>query len=123
VEREEKMARKLDQVLDSLPAGRRAKIEERAAELATLKDLRQAMQKTQEELAAALHIGQDSVSRLEKRSDMLLSTLRGYVEAMGGKLELVAHFPNRPPVVIEHLVDKADSPKANKGGRGGEAKA
>jgi DNA-binding XRE family transcriptional regulator len=123
VEREEKMARKLDQVLDSLPAGRRARIEERAAELATLKDLRQAMQKTQEELAAALHIGQDSVSRLEKRSDMLLSTLRGYVEAMGGKLELVAHFPNRPPVVIEHLVDKADSPKANKGGRGGEAKA
>lgn len=99
------MARTLDQVLDSLPAGRRAKIEERAAELATLKDLRQAMQKTQEDLAAALHIGQDSVSRLEKRSDMLLSTLRGYVEAMGGKLELVAHFPNRPPVIIEHLPD------------------
>ncbi len=95
------MARNLDQVLNSLPAERRAKIEDRAAELATLKDLRQAMQKTQEDLAAALHIGQDSVSRLEKRSDMLLSTLRGYVEAMGGKLELVAHFPNRPPVVIE----------------------
>jgi hypothetical protein len=34
---------------------------------------------------------------------MLLSTLRHYVESMGGKLELVAHFPNRPPVVIEHL--------------------
>ena len=36
---------------------------------------------------------------------MLLSTLRGYIEAMGGKLELVAHFPNRPPVSIEHLAD------------------
>jgi DNA-binding XRE family transcriptional regulator len=105
------MARNLDQVMDDLPVGRRAKIEERAAELATLKDLRQAMQKTQADLAATLHIGQDSVSRLEKRSDILLSTLRGYVEAMGGKLELVAHFPNRPPVVIEHLADRPVSRK------------
>lgn len=113
------MARNLDQVLDNLPARRRAKIEARAAELATLKDLRQAMRKTQEDLAAALHIGQDSVSRLEKRSDMLLSTLRGYVEAMGGKLELVAHFPNRPPVVIEHLTDK---PLARKGAKVGEGR-
>jgi len=100
------MARNLDQVLNGLSARRKEKIEERAAELATLKDLRQAMQKTQVELAEALHIGQESVSRLEKRSDMLLSTLRGYVEAMGGKLELVARFPNRPPMVIEHLADK-----------------
>lgn len=101
------MARNLDQVLSNLPAQRRIKIEERAAELATLKDLRQAMQKTQVELAEALHIGQDGVSRLERRSDMLLSTLRGYVEAMGGKLELVARFPNRPPLVIEHLTEKS----------------
>ena len=108
------MGRKLDQVMDSLPTERRAKIEERAAELATLKDLRQAMQKTQEDLAAALRIGQDSVSRLEKRSDMLLSTLRGYVEAMGGTLELVAHFPNRPPVVIDHLSDQAVPRKRSK---------
>lgn len=106
------MARKIEQILDSLPSERRVKIEERAAELATLKDLRQAMEKTQQNLAEALHIGQDSVSRLEKRSDMLLSTLRGYVEAMGGKLELVAHFPNRPPVVIEHLTDKCITHKA-----------
>ncbi len=100
------MARNLDQVLNKLPASRRLKIEERVAELATLKDLRQAMKKTQVELAAALDIGQDGVSRLEKRSDMLLSTLRSYVEAMGGNLELVARFPNRPPVIIDHLSDK-----------------
>lgn len=100
------MARNIDQVIASLPARRREKIQTRAAELATLKDLRQAMQKTQVELAEALHIGQDGVSRLEKRSDMLLSTLRSYVEAMGGKLELVARFPNRPPMVIEHFADK-----------------
>ncbi|KXW58299.1 XRE family transcriptional regulator [Ferrovum myxofaciens] len=65
--------------------------------------LRQASQQTQEQLAAVLGIGQDAISRLEKRSDMLLSTLRHYVESMGGKLELVAQFPNRPPMVIEHL--------------------
>jgi DNA-binding XRE family transcriptional regulator len=99
------MARNLDQILDALPTERRAVVENRAAELATLKDLRQAMQKTQVDLATALHIGQDSVSRLEKRSDMLLSTLRGYIEAMGGKLEIVARFPNRPPVTIEHFAD------------------
>jgi DNA-binding XRE family transcriptional regulator len=99
------MARKLEQVLDALPSERRSVVEQRAAELATLKDLRQAMQKTQVDLATSLHVGQDSISRLEKRSDMLLSTLRGYIEAMGGKLELVARFPDRPPVTIEHLVD------------------
>lgn len=99
------MARNIDMVIDSLPVERRTVIEQRAAELATLKDLRQAMQKTQVDLASSLHVGQDSISRLEKRSDMLLSTLRGYIEAMGGKLELVARFPNRPPVTIEHLTD------------------
>ena len=97
------MAKKLEQIMAALPAKRRGKIEARAAELATLKDLRQAVAQTQEELAATLGVGQDTISRLEKRSDMLLSTLRRYVEAMGGKLELVAQFPNRPPVVIDHL--------------------
>ena len=97
------MAKKLDHLLEQLPAKRRAAIEARAGELATLKDLRQAVAQTQQDLAAALGVGQDTISRLEKRSDMLLSTLRRYVEAMGGKLELVAQFPNRPPVVIDHL--------------------
>ena len=68
-----------------------------------LAKLRQDKGLTQEQLAATLGVGQDTISRLEKRSDILLSTLRHYVESMGGKLELVAHFPNRPPVVIEHL--------------------
>ena len=97
------MARKLDEVMASLPRARQERIEARAMELATLKDLRQAAKQTQEQLAASLGVGQDTISRLEKRSDMLLSTLRHYVESMGGKLELVAQFPNRPPVVIDHL--------------------
>jgi DNA-binding XRE family transcriptional regulator len=97
------MARKLDDVMAGLPQARLQRIDARAMELATLKDLRQAAQQTQEQLAATLGVGQDTISRLEKRSDMLLSTLRHYVESMGGELNLVAQFPNRPPVVIEHL--------------------
>lgn len=97
------MARKLDDIMAVLPAKRHVRINDRAMELATLKDLRKAAEQTQEDLAAALGVGQDTISRLEKRSDMLLSTLRHYVESMGGKLELVAQFPNRPPVVIDHL--------------------
>ncbi|KAF0162684.1 MAG: transcriptional regulator [Rhodocyclaceae bacterium] len=109
------MAKKLDHLLERLPAKRRAAIEARAGELATLKDLRQAVAQTQQDLAATLGVGQDTISRLEKRSDMLLSTLRRYVEAMGGKLELVAQFPNRPPVVIDHLAPTGTAREAHGG--------
>jgi hypothetical protein len=54
-----------------------------------------------------LDIGQDGVSRIEQRSDLLISTLRSYIEAMGGHLELIAEFPNRPPVVLSGLVSAA----------------
>ena len=97
------MTRKLDDVMAALPQERRQRIEARTQELVTLKDLRLATEKTQQQLAETLGVGQDTISRLEKRSDMLLSTLRQYIEGMGGTLELVAQFPNRPPVVIEHL--------------------
>ena len=103
------MTRKLGDVLAALPKERQQRVHARAMELATLKDLRLAAQQTQEQLAATLGVGQDTISRLEKRSDMLLSTLRHYVESMGGKLELVAQFPNRPPVVNEHLGVDADT--------------
>lgn len=100
------MARNLDQILAGLPAKRRAKIERRAVELATLRNLRQAVERTQEDLAAYLGVGQDTVSRIERRSDMLLSTLRRYVQGMGGTLRLVAQFPDRPPVVIERIAEE-----------------
>ena len=101
--KESKMARKLDEVMAALPKDRKKRVEERAMELATLKDLRHAAQQTQEQMAAALGVRHDTISRLEKRSDMLLSTMRHCVESMGGKLELVAKFPDRPSVVIDHL--------------------
>jgi transcriptional regulator with XRE-family HTH domain len=65
--------------------------------------LRLAAAQTQQELALALGVRQDTISRLEQRSDMLLSTMRRYVEAMGGTLDLAVKFPNRPSVVIDHL--------------------
>lgn len=58
-----------------------------------LTELRQAREKTQAEVAAALGTGQAAVSKLERREDMYVSTLREYVEALGGELRLVAAFP------------------------------
>jgi len=70
------------------------------AEEMTLRELRRARKLTQVRMAKALGITQDSVSRLEKRSDHLLSTLRKTIKAMGGNLSLVAEFPDRAPVVL-----------------------
>jgi transcriptional regulator with XRE-family HTH domain len=101
------MAVSLEDKLARLPGERRAKVDARAAELIaeemTLRGLRRALERTQVHLARKLGVKQETVSRLEKRSDMLLSTLRGYVEAMGGELDLLAKFPNRPPVRLKTL--------------------
>jgi DNA-binding transcriptional regulator YiaG len=101
------MARTLAEKMQQLPAVRREKVEARAAELVaeemSLRDLRKAMSRTQVELAKVLKVGQDTVSRYEQRSDMLLSTLQGYVQAMGGELDLVVTFPNRKPVKLKSL--------------------
>lgn len=103
------MATTLKTMMDRLPAERRKRVKVRAEELwaeeLTLQDLRKARDLTQERMAELLDIGQDSVSRLEQRSDLLLSTLRSYVSAMGGSLDLVARFPDRPPVVLSGLSD------------------
>ncbi|CAB5601235.1 Helix-turn-helix domain [Pseudomonas putida] len=103
------MAKSLDQVMKGLPAARREKIEQRGAELIaeqmTLQELRKTLNLTQETMADLLHMKQGNVSKVEKRTDMLLSTLREYVEAMGGTLELVARLPGRGPVKLEGLRD------------------
>ena len=98
------MTKSLTDRMQSLDAKRRKKVEARATELIaeemSLRDLRKALDKTQVKMAKALGIKQEGVSRIEKRSDLLLSTLRGYVEAMGGELRLIAEFPDRPPVAL-----------------------
>ncbi|MFQ5974185.1 MAG: helix-turn-helix domain-containing protein [Alphaproteobacteria bacterium] len=101
------MAVTLKEMIARLPAQERKAVEARAAELIaeemTLRDLRKALELTQKRVAAKLDINQENLSRLERRSDLLLSTLRGYVEAMGGELRLVAEFPGRPPVILRGL--------------------
>jgi DNA-binding transcriptional regulator YiaG len=103
-EEETTIMRNLDRIRRQLTPARRRKIAARAATLITeqksLRELRQAHKLTQERMAQVLGIGQDSVSRLEQRSDLLISTLRGYVEALGGRLSLVAEFPNQQPVIL-----------------------
>lgn len=97
----------LTDVMNKLPEERRARVQARAdrliAEEMTLRDLRKARDLTQVRMAELLGIGQDNISRLEGRADMLLSTLRSYVQAMGGDLELVARFPDRPDVSLSGL--------------------
>ena len=101
----------VDDVIAKLDPERRRRIEERAAELIaeemTLRELRKARQLTQARVAAELGISQDGVSRLEQRSDLLLSTLRKTVEAMGGSLTLIARFPDRPPVELSGIAESA----------------
>ena len=102
----------LKDMIARLPAKERKAVESRAVELIaeemTLRDLRKALALTQENVAKTLGINQENLSRLERRSDLLLSTLRGYVEAMGGELRLVSEFPDRPPVVLSGLVALAN---------------
>lgn len=59
-----------------------------------LQELRQALQMSQEKLAENLSQKQASISRMERRTDMYISTLRSYIEAMGGELDIVARFPD-----------------------------
>src|SRR5712671_4812452 len=98
------MAKSLDDVLSAFTPEQRARVEARAQELMeeelTLRDLRQAQHLTQERMAELMGVEQENVSRLERRADLLLSTLSSYVAAMGGKLRLIAEFPNRQPVAI-----------------------
>src|SRR5467141_2891762 len=93
----------------------RKKVAARAAELIaeemSLRELRKARKLTQTRVAKTLGITQDSVSRLEKRSDLLLSTLRKTVKAMGGNLSLIAEFPDRAPVVLSGIAEDDPGPK------------
>jgi DNA-binding XRE family transcriptional regulator len=78
-----------------------SRYEEMRARYLTLQALRKAHNTTQKALAVKLNIKQENVSRIEKRSDLLLSTLKVYVEAMGGELQLVVKFPGSPPITLD----------------------
>jgi DNA-binding XRE family transcriptional regulator len=103
------MTTSLKDVMKGLQPDRQKRIATEAdrlhAEYLTLQDLRKAKALTQTNLAETLGIRQATVAQMEKRSDLLLSTLRNYVEAMGGSLSLMVEFPDRKPVVLDGLGD------------------
>ena len=104
------MGLSVEDVIAGLDPAERRKVEKMAAEFIseemTLRELRKACHLTQVSVARELGISQDAVSRMEQRSDLLLSTLRRTVEAMGGSLSLIARFPNRPPVELTGITER-----------------
>ncbi len=108
------MTTTLDEKFNKLSAARRKKIQARTAELIaeemSLSELRRAHRLTQKRMAEKLGIGQEGISRLEQRSDLLLSTLRDYIQAMGGTLSIIAEFPDRRPIVLAGLTALDSSP-------------
>lgn len=106
------MGRSFTEVIGALPQEEQDAIQTQSEQLITeymaLQEIRKAMNLTQKEVAEKLHIAQDGVSRLEKRSDLMISTLRKYIEAMGGQLNIVAQLPNRPPVYISEFSKTLD---------------
>ena len=103
------MARTHEEIMAALPKARRAKIEARAAELHQevegLKALRLLADRSQEQIAQALGVKQPSVLKIERQTDLYLSTLRRFVEAAGGTLELRVELPGKG---VLHLTGMAD---------------
>ncbi|ODS23775.1 transcriptional regulator [Candidatus Endobugula sertula] len=103
------MARTTDDFIANLSKERQDIIQqgfqELDAEYMALQELRKAMAFTQEQIADELDMDQGNLSKLEKRTDLMLSTLRRYIEAMGGSLKLVAEFPERPPIEVTGFGD------------------
>ena len=96
-------------------------VKQRAAELIAeelnLRELRRLRRLTQAKLSRKLKIGQEGVSRIEKRTDLYLSTLRTYVEGVGGKLSLIVEFPDRAPVLLAGFGEDEGETKAKKKAR------
>lgn len=105
----------LERIRKELGPARRKEVAARAAQLIaeemTLQQLRQARKLTQVRMPRELGIGQDGVSKLEKRADLMISTLRKTVVAMGGSLSLVAEFPDRAPVVLSGIAEVEPDPR------------
>lgn len=103
----------LQDIWDKLPDERKERIQARTEELEveylTLQELRKAAGLTQAEISRNLEMPQSNVSRLERESDMLLSTLQNYIAAMGGSLIITVELPNKPPVRLNMLSDLVDS--------------
>jgi DNA-binding XRE family transcriptional regulator len=107
------MAKKYSELRKRLsPAAREVAVQEAAKLMLelTLQQLRQSRQLTQKNLAAELQVDQAAVSKLERQTDMYVSTLRRHIKAMGGDLQIIAHFPDGD--VLLNQLGENDKPAA-----------
>ena len=107
----------LEEILNQMPEEERAEVFRRAEEIRqqiNLREMRRLRKVTQTRLSKKLKIGQEGVSRIEKRTDLYLSTLRSYVEGLGGKLSLTVEFPDRAPVVLSGFGEGSEASKPKK---------
>ena len=91
------MAKKFSELREKMSPESRAKIDQKVRETLAempLQELRNARGLSQKMLAEALHIQQPAIAKMEKRTDMYISTLRSHIEAMGGELDIIAKFPD-----------------------------
>jgi transcriptional regulator with XRE-family HTH domain len=121
------MARTLKDKLAALDPARRAGVEAEAdrlhTEYLTLKELRKAKDFTQVQLAETLGIQQATVAKYERQSDLLLSTLSSYVQAMGGSLKLMVEFPGKKPVALDGLGETEEPRRGHSARAVGQAEA
>lgn len=97
---------------DDFTPERRARVEARKAalrEAMPLHELRRARAMTQEAVGEALNVNQPAVAKLERRTDMYVSNLRAFIEAMGGKLNIVAEFPQGNVTITNFAEQPADT--------------
>ena len=110
------MNRKFRSLLNKMPNERRQRIEERTNQLMAempLQELRKALQLTQQQVAAMLSMNQAAVSKMEGQTDMYVSTLRRFIEAMGGELRIVAHFPQGDVEINQFIQREGDDNQAS----------
>lgn len=91
------MAKPFRELVDNMPQERRAKIDTLTQELLLnipLKEVQRARVLTQKQVASTLHLNQKEVAKIEAETDLYFSTFKRFIEAMGGELHMIAHFPN-----------------------------
>ena len=121
------MTASLEEMLAEESEESRARIQQLVQEMRAemnLHEVRRLRKLTQARLSKKLKIGQEGVSRIEKRTDLYLSTLRSYVEGVGGELTLMVRFPDQPPVILAGLGGEGNGKKGKeKGAKGAKIKA
>ena len=109
--------RNFTELENAMGPARVARVRKRTAELLAempLQELRTARQKTQQQLAVTLEKNQAEISKIEHRTDMYVSTLASYIEAMGGQLDIVARFPDGDVRITQFRFEDEDGDVATR---------